>query len=90
MQARIQGILARTAQPNPVAEDEARRLGERGGEFSDAERERLKSDPSLTHGQAVENLRAAFPDAEFRTRLKTDDGRWVDPATGIVTDTFMG
>lgn len=68
MQERIQGILARTAPANPVAADEARRMGER-------EDAALPDDPDLTHAQAVENLRAAFPDAEFITRLKTEDGR---------------
>jgi hypothetical protein len=85
LQQRLAGILARTASPNPVADDEARRLGERP-----SDRELLKSDPDLTLERALANLCAGLPVKDVTTRLRTDDGRFLDPATGMVTDTVLG
>lgn len=67
-----------------MAADEARRLGERDDDAH------LPSDPTLTHDQAVVNLLAGLPGSQAYTRHRTDDGRWVDPRTGIVSDTFDG
>jgi hypothetical protein len=88
LEARAQAILARHARPNPVADDEARRLGE-PLTFDADERERLKSDPSLTHDAALANLREGLGehfDGDAETRIRTDDGRWLDPRTGQVFD----
>lgn len=73
IQARLEAIRIRRQNlpPNPVAEDEARRLGER--------------EPA-TVDEAADTLAAVLPVASRETWMRQADGTWLCRETGCLED----
>lgn len=64
---------------NPIAEDEARRLGERADSDPD-------EPPPSSVDEAASRLAAVLPIASRETWMALPDGRWVCRETGLVAD----
>ena len=76
--ARLQGLAARHAPANPIAAEEARRMGERPDEP-------IPPDPSVTFVQAEATMSAALGATVKGRYHRTADDQWLDTATGEVT-----